>query len=394
LSNLAYAYQEKTHKELRRTSARSDVLQVLKVRSGKKPQNYMVSVDKATIAERPIQKGFQGMLAGTATTGLIAAIALSTPHVPFFRKIEIAPAIYAVLIGMLFGNTLYDSSSLKNFLQRGVSFSKQRLLRAGIILYGFRITFQEVLQLGPAGLLSALFIMSTTSILGWFLGTKLLKLGDEVTLLLTSGCSVCGVTAVLATEQVVDAERHQTSMSVATILIFGTISMFLYPILYKYLPFDARRMGIFTGSTVHELAGVIAAGNAMGADVTSIAVVTKLTRVMLLGPYLFLLSFLRSRHSQKKTGTYTKLYVPWFAVGFLGMACVNSMKIVPTALTGHLKTSSVWLLHMALAALGIETNFEKVKEAGFKPILLDIMLFFHLTINGFLFTKFITSFTF
>eukprot|EP00638_Chattonella_subsalsa_P003919 CAMPEP_0117748914 /NCGR_PEP_ID=MMETSP0947-20121206/9431_1 /TAXON_ID=44440 /ORGANISM="Chattonella subsalsa, Strain CCMP2191" /LENGTH=235 /DNA_ID=CAMNT_0005566731 /DNA_START=804 /DNA_END=1511 /DNA_ORIENTATION=- len=233
--------------------------------------------------------------------------------------------------------------------------------------------------------------MSTTVTLGWLVGTRLLKLDDKVTLLLSSGCSVCGVTAVLATEQVVDAEMHQTSMSVATIVIFGTVSMFLYPFLYKYLPFDARQMGIYTGSTVHELAGVVAAGNAMGPDVTAIAVITKLTRVMLLGPFLLAMSAFRSMQSKSKNDSKKKLYIPWFALGFVVISAINSLNIVPIVLVERLKICSVWMLHMALAALGIETNFEKVKDAGFKPILVDIILFVHLTISGFFFTKFATS---
>jgi len=203
-------------------------------------------------------------------------------------------------MGMLYGNTLHTHKGFSN-LQEGIGFFKQKLLRCGVILYGFRITLQSILQSGPEVLIIAVFMMTTTSLLGWFVGTKILKLDEKVTLLLTSGCSVCGVTAVLSTEQVVEAERHQTTMSVATVVIFGTLSMTLYPILYQYLPFDAWQMGLYTGSTIHELAGVISAGNEMGIDVTSVAVITKLTRVMLLGPYLFAMSiFVALRGAREK----------------------------------------------------------------------------------------------
>jgi len=354
----------------------------------KKQNNELRVQQEGAIQEK--EDSYLGPISGTLLTGFMAAASLRLPGVPFFNQLPIAPAIYAILIGMLYGNTIHDRSG-SSFIQKGITFSKQKLLRLGIMLYGFRIAFQQIISLGPAGLLTDLFIMSTTVTLGWLVGTRLLKLDDKVTLLLSSGCSVCGVTAVLATEQVVDAEMHQTSMSVATIVIFGTVSMFLYPFLYKYLPFDARQMGIYTGSTVHELAGVVAAGNAMGPDVTAIAVITKLTRVMLLGPFLLAMSAFRSMQSKSKNDSKKKLYIPWFALGFVVISAINSLNIVPIVLVERLKICSVWMLHMALAALGIETNFEKVKDAGFKPILVDIILFVHLTISGFFFTKFATS---
>mmetsp|Transcript_36639 Transcript_36639/g.59978 ORF Transcript_36639/g.59978 Transcript_36639/m.59978 type:complete len:454 (+) Transcript_36639:104-1465(+) len=337
----------------------------------------------------------RGYVLGVGLTFLMAAAALNLPRAPFFGALPIAPAIYAILLGMAYGNSpLHPDDG--GALQPGLSFSKKRLLRAGICLYGFRIAFQQVLALGPAGLLVGLFVMASTSVLAWVLGTRLLGLSEETALLLGAGCSVCGVTAVLAAEPAVGAEQHQTAMAVATVVLFGTLSMFLYPFLYGRLPLDARQMGIYTGATVHELAGVVAAGGAMGAEVCATAVVTKLTRVMLLGPYLVALARFRGRRGAPQGAAATAtaaptVYVPWFALGFVAVSAVNSLGVVPRVVAEQLRTASVWLLHMALAALGVETNLGKVRGAGLRPILLDLLLFVHLAVGGLCATKLATG---
>ena len=150
-------------------------------------------------------------------------------------------------------------------------------------------------------------------------------------------------------------------------------------------------MGIYTGATVHELAGVVAAGNAMTPAISDIAVVTKLTRVLCLAPFLVLLQWLKARRNPdcnapikgNSTGGDCKIVVPWFAVGFVGIAAVNSFVAFPAAVKTLAVKCSGHALAMAMAGLGIETSWKKIKTVGPKPFVLALVLFGHLLVSGY-----------
>jgi len=265
----------------------------------------------------------------------------------------------------------------------GVAFSKARLLRLGIILYGFKLSAQQIVGIGVAGLLLDIFIIISTLLLGWFVGTRVLHMAVEPTLLITTGAAICGCSAVLAAQPVVKGAPHEVAAAIGTVVLCGTISMFLYPALYGLVPALSGAphfMGVYTGATVHELAGVVAAGNAMGGEIAATAVVTKLTRVLCLAPFLVLLQ----RFLGSKDGKQVPITVPWFAVGFVAVAVLNSAIVVPAGLSSLATSLSVNCLSMAMAGLGVETSLSKVLALGSRPVLLAVFLFTHLLVSGYL----------
>ena len=173
--------------------------------------------------------------------------------------------------------------------------------------------------------------------------------------------------------------------------------MFIYPILYRAGVFDLtpEQMGLYTGSTLHEVAHVVGAGNAMGKEISDSAIIVKMIRVMLLAPVLLIMSFALAHRAVKavkgdKNTTATqrgKITIPWFAFGFLAIIGFNSFDWLPVPVVDGINSLDTFMLTMAMTALGAETNFEKFKQAGAKPFLLAAILYIWLLGGGYLLVK-------
>ncbi|CNE16309.1 YeiH family protein [Yersinia nurmii] len=326
---------------------------------------------------------------GLVLTGALTAAAIYVGDMPWFINLGLGALTLAILFGILVGNTLYPW--LQPSCSPGVLLAKQQLLRLGIILYGFRLTFQQVADVGATGMLIDLMTLSSTFLLACWLGRKVFGLDQQTVMLIGAGSSICGAAAVMATEPVLKADASKVAVAVATVVIFGTLCIFIYPwfyqlnLHYQWLPLNQETFGIFAGSTIHEVAQVVAAGHAIGPDAENAAVITKMIRVMMLAPFLLVLSAYLSRsHPQGSRSQNQKnaITIPWFAVIFIAMAGFNSLHLLPETVVNHLITLDTILLAMAMAALGLTTHIGSIRQAGMKPLLLALMLFVWLIIGG------------
>jgi len=295
-----------------------------------------------------------------------------------------SPFLWASLLGIGAGNALRVASpGSRQALQQGVRFAKTRLLRAGIILYGAKLTVQKLALTGVAGILADLYTVSSTLVLGWLLGVHVLKLKPQLTALISSGAAICGCSAVAATQTVVEGEAHEVAAAIGTVVVCGTIAMFLYPLLWRYVPAlaaNAKLMGIFTGSTMHEVAGVVAVGNACSADVAATALVTKLVRVCLLAPFLLLLS--STRQWGRRTLRNRTTPVPWFALALVGIAMLNSVVSVPAVVLKRAGTASAFAMATAMAANGLDADWSQICKLGARPLVLAGALWMYLMLVG------------
>lgn len=321
---------------------------------------------------------------GLALSGAIAAVAMWAANLPVMQRWGLSALTLSILIGIAVGNTVfpYISSSCSS----GVDFSKNRLLRLGIVLYGFRITFQQIAEIGWAGVLIDAIIVLCTFTLAVQLGTRLFGLDRQTAMLIGAGSSICGAAAVMAAAPVVQGPAHKISVAVATVVVFGTLSMFLYPIAYPFLDMSEVHYGVYVGSTVHEVAQVVAAGRAVSEQAAGIAVIEKMLRVMMLAPFLLILSSHLSGE-RNAMGQSKASSIPWFAVFFIVVAGVHSLQLLPDALVRNLVLLDNILLAMAMGALGLRTHASAIKQAGLKPILLAALLFVFLTIGGYLINR-------
>jgi len=327
-------------------------------------------------------------LSGILFVALFAMSATYLGEFSFFQHLGISPLIIGIVLGMIYANTL--RSKLPKEWVSGILFSTKTLLRAGIILYGFRITFSNIQAVGLSGIATSAMVVTSTFIIGYIVGTKWLKLDKETTILTSAGSSICGAAAVLATEPVVNAEAHKSAIAVSTVVVFGTIAMFLYPCLYTMgvIPLTPEQMGVYIGGTLHEVAHVVAAGNALGEEASQTAVIVKMIRVMMLAPFLVFLGIWLLQSSQdiaKKQKN--KIMIPWFAVWFIVVAGFNSLDLLPQTVVCNINAIDTFLLTMAMSALGMETSIEKFKNVGMKPIYLASILFVWLMFGGFYIVK-------
>lgn len=186
---------------------------------------------------------------------------------------------------------------------------------------------------------------------------------------------------------------YKTAVAVSTVVIFGTIAMFLYPILYRngIVDLTPQEMGIYTGSTVHEVAHVVGAGNAMGKEVSDPAIIVKMIRVMMLVPVLLIISYSVMRAAVKSgdTGGRAKISLPWFAILFLVVIGFNSLDLLPAGMVDFINTFDTFLLTMAMTALGAETSIDKFRKAGVKPFVLALILFAWLLGGGYALAKYV-----
>jgi uncharacterized integral membrane protein (TIGR00698 family) len=323
---------------------------------------------------------------------LFASAATYIAGFDFLKSIGISPLIVGIVLGMLFGNTFRQQ--LPSSYTPGIIYNTKIVLRTAIIFYGFRITFQQIAGVGFEGLLADIIMLGSTFLMGSFLGIKWLKMDEETTYMCAAGASVCGAAAVLATEPVVKAESYKTSVSVATVVVFGTLAMFLYPVLYKtgIFGFDFTQMGIYIGASVHEVAHVVGAGNAISPETADVAVIVKMARVMLLVPLLILLSYFLSKRNSSENNQKSSVKVPWFAVGFIFVSGFNSFQLLPLDVVKYINTADTFLLTMAMTALGMETTAQKFKNVGGKPFLLAFIMFLWLILFGWITTYAISFF--
>ena len=322
--------------------------------------------------------------------------------VPFLHDLRLSPMVLGVIVGMILANTV--RSQFPESWDGGLKIASKQILRAGIVLYGFRLSFDTLLAVGGGAILIDVIIVAGTLILGNYLG-RALGLDKDERLLISSGSAICGAAAVLATEPVVGAKPHKTVVAVATVVLFGTLSMFGYPLLYRAGLLDAlspQAVGVYTGSTIHEVAHVVGAGAAMTPDIQSssvdiagIATMTKMLRVLMLAPVLMILGYIMRRGSGANA-TSGKIQVPWFAFYFLIAIGINTLLGIGAEhigrvaayhqLTHIIEVIDGFMLAMAMTAIGLDATFAKFRQSGAKAFLLASGLYIWLVFGGYLLT--------
>ncbi|MDQ7060181.1 MAG: YeiH family protein [Sulfurimonas sp.] len=344
----------------------------------------------------------KGTISGIIFVAIFAAAATFISDVAIFKSLGISPLVIGIVMGIFYANTLHNHAPKE--WASGITFSGKKILRFAIVFYGFRITFQQIAEVGMSGFMVSLIMLSSTFLIGTYLGIKVFKMDRDTSMLTASGASVCGAAAVLATEPVLKAEEHKTAIAVSMVVLFGTISMFLYPVLYAtiiepatgFMHMTPQEFGIYVGGTIHEVAQVVAVpASIAGApiDMANSAVIVKMTRVIMIAPLLIVLGIYLSYEAKKSglQGSKVALVIPWFAVYFIGMAGFNSLGLVPQNIVDIINEIDTFLLTMAMTALGMGTIFSKFRGLGLAPIYTALSMFIWLVVGGFIVTKLVVA---
>lgn len=316
---------------------------------------------------------YQQRIPGLFCTALLAAASYGLMTLPWLSHLGISPMVIAIVLGITLGNTLPLSAKFTP----GIQFAAKQLLRTAIVLYGFRVSLQEIAAVGLPALLIDISVVVLTLFIGYQVGKRLFKLDSDLALLISAGAAICGAAAVLAVEDVIKSEPYKATVAIGTVVLFGTLSMFLYPVLQRanLLGLTDTQFGVFAGASVHEVAQALVTGSNISPAVGETAVVVKMIRVLLLVPVLFVLSAWKSSASTNNKHHKNKIMIPWFAIGFLLVILFNSLHLLPTKLVAAITQADIILLTMAMGAIGIETKLSKIRKVGLNPLYLAVLLF-------------------
>ncbi len=300
-----------------------------------------------------------------------------------YEKSPISTAMIAILIGIFFGNAF----QVRDSFQKGLDFTKEYILKFGIICLGIQLKPFEFLEFGKIAIpLIIVCIISVLIVIKLLI--KKLKIPTRMAYLISIGSTVCGTTAIMATAPVIKANKNEVSYAIANITLFGILSMLIYPY-FANIYFDGQPLlvGLFLGTSIHETSQVAAAGliydqQFNSPETLNIATVTKLIRNTFLVIMIPLFAFLYNRgQSKEKNYSIIKIF-PYFVLGFVGMIILrnfgdhffintfnnnweNSIEII--------KSSSKVFLTMAMAAIGLSTNLKDIKAMGYKPFIVGFI---------------------
>lgn len=307
---------------------------------------------------------------GLALTAAIAAAAFGLRQLPGVATFS--PMILAIVIGMGFHNLLGTPARAK----AGVVFSLRRVLRFAIILLGLQLTAAQVAEVGAKGVAVIALTLVATFLFTTWLG-RLIGVDRKLTQLIAAGTSICGASAVIATNTVTQAHDEDVAYAVACVTVFGSIAMFGYPLLQGALGLDAHAYGLWAGASIHEIAQVVAAAFQGGKQAGDFGTIAKLSRVMMLAPVVITLGVMAAQRARRAGHghSHAKAPTPWFVLGFIALIGVNSVVTIPPEAKAAIVAVTTFLLSMALAAMGLETDIAKLRAKGLRPFLLGLAAF-------------------
>lgn len=315
--------------------------------------------------EQPQQKLM--WVLGIAFTFLIAALGYLLAMVPGFDHVgQLACAIIiAVIYRQIFG--------YPEIIRKGITFSSQKLLRLAIILYGLKLNIDTVFHDG-LGLLArdALIIAFAIFFTVWL--AKLLKADHMISLLLGVGTGVCGAAAIAAVAPIVKSKDEDTAIGVGIIALMGTVFAIGYTIIGPLLPISPIDYGIWSGTSLHELAHVAIAADPAGDDALAIGLLAKLGRVFLLVPLCFIFIYIMKRKNKASSEEQNKVAFPWFLIGFIVMSLFGSYILgqyipAPVNVMEGVYSVTTWLLTAAMVGLGLNVSLQDLRTRALKPLI-------------------------
>ena len=314
-------------------------------------------------------------LPGLAAAAMIASVAFVVEYVVKNNTpVIVSPLVIAVVLGALISNIgMFPEKS-----RAGLSFAARNFLRLGIVLLGLQLSFSQVRELGAPGLALVIVVVSITFVGTQWLGKKM-GLSSGLSLLVATGFSICGASAIAAMRPVSDADDDDMAYAIALVTICGTLAIFMLPAIGEVIGFSGAEFGSWVGASVHDVAQTVATASSGNADAQNAAIVVKLTRVMLLAPLVAAVSFARYRKLNRANvtnpitqKTKNPPIVPIFIIGFIAAISINSSFNLPSEFLSDVKWVEKSLLACALVGLGAGVDTIKLRRVGTRPLALGL----------------------
>lgn len=285
----------------------------------------------------------------------------------------IGASVIALFIGMII-NYFWKPVEL---FSSGLKFTSKKILKFAIILLGASLNIGIILNVGRMSLCVMVFTLFTCFGIGHFVG-KALKINWKLSNLISAGTGICGGSAIAAIAPAIDAEDTDIAYAMSATFLFDMAMIVLFPIMGKAMGLSDMAYGLWSGTAVNDTSSVVAAGYAFSEAAGDFATMVKLTRTLAIIPTVITFALINAHLKRKEAGvngetvkakfSLTKI-IPWFILGFIALAIINSFGVIPAAVSSGMKDVSKFLMVAALAAIGLNTSFKDMKKSGFAPML-------------------------
>ncbi len=279
------------------------------------------------------------------------------------------PVVGGPVFGITLGILTTSVWKLPAGAQKGIKFTSKYILQLAVVLLGFDINAASVIRVGQQSLLVIFLTLSAAFLTAFFVG-RLLQINKKLTTLIGVGTAICGGSAIAAASSAINADDQDISYSISTIFLFNVIAVFLFPLIGHLLRLSDTGFGMWAGTAINDTSSVVAAAFSFSNAAGNFATVVKLTRSLMIVPVTLVLAYLFSRDQQNKQNFNFVNVFPWFVLGFLAAAVINSTGLIPTEITGSLAFTGKFLIIMAMAAIGMNTSIQYFVKAGPRALIL------------------------
>lgn len=313
----------------------------------------------------------------TYLPGILLAAVIAVPAWLLGKAFPVVGSpVFGILLGMILAFWKRPAA-----FNSGIQYTSKKLLQYSIILLGFDMNLFNVFQVGRQTLILMVFTLSA-AFLAAYLGGRLLGLNGNTKTLIGVGSAICGGSAIAATAPVIHADDEEVAHSISTIFLFNVIAAFLFPFLGHALGMSDTNFGLWAGTAVNDTSSVVAAGYAFSNAAGNLAVIVKLTRTLMIVPVTLVLAVITSRKSAgRQSGGFRLIKIfPWFVLGFVAASMLNTFLPMPAAASSFLSQTGKFVIVMAMASIGLNTDLIKLVKSGTKPILLGFICWVALSV--------------
>lgn len=334
-------------------------------------------VDDATADQPPevLERGRRAVMVRRAIPGLALAVAIALIAVGLGHLVPIVGGpVFGITIGVLVAAVLKPGPRFDS----GTAFASKRILQASIVVLGSGLSLAQVVDIGSSSLpvmLGTLGIaLAGAAIIG-----RMLRVDANARILIGVGTGICGASAIGAVAAVLDPKEEEVTYSIATIFAFNIVAVMLFPPIGHLLGMSDHSFGLWAGTAVNDTSSVVAAAYSYSPAAGAFAVVVKLTRTLMIIPICLFVGVLHARR-QARTYPAARVRLPWqrilpgFIAGFLVMSALDTVGAIPSSWHGSLTELAVFLITVALAGIGLGTRLSRIRQAGFRPLLLGGIL--------------------
>ncbi|MDT0157923.1 YeiH family protein [Microbacterium sp. ARD32] len=336
-----------------------------------------------TLSSRLTRRGAD-VLPGVLVTAAIALLASGVGAIVPVLGSAVPAIVIGVLLSLIRPRVMTGREHADARIQPGIAYSGKFLLQLAVVLLGVQLSIGAIAKVGLESLPIMLTTLAVCLVGAWLLG-RMLGTERRLTTLIGVGTGICGASAIAAVSPVIGAASAEIAYAVSTIFLFNILAVLAFPLIGHALSLDPHTFGLFAGTAVNDTSSVVAAASVFSTAALGFAVVVKLVRTLMIIPISIGLSVMEARRSadgQKLTGRRIAKLVPWFLVGFIVVALINSTGLIPDAPREVLVQVSVFLIAMALAGIGLSTDIPALRRAGWRPLALGGMLWVLVTVTA------------